>query len=150
MNNFFFTDSGSSGISLSLFLRSLYSKLALLCLSSIGCSYGISLLDVCRSKVIKAHCMYNFSERMQFPSDRSLQAILENEEQLFVKSLPSIVICLRPINVNCTLSHWVRWVDKQSNPEYCVNSPNSGSLPLIHLSLTEIEVCLGFIAYQTL
>ena len=43
---------------------------------------------------------------MQFPSDRSLQAaVLENEGQLFIEGLPSIIIYLRSINANCNLFH---------------------------------------------
>ena len=55
-----------------------YSKPAVLFLSSIACSYSFSFLFVCSSKVIKAHCMYNFSERMPFHSPRSFQAVSEN------------------------------------------------------------------------
>ena len=70
---------------------------------------------------------------MQFHSNRSFQVLSENEEQHFIEDLPSIVIRFWPIKANCTLFlHWVHWIDKQSDPEYYVSSPDSGSLQSIY------------------
>ena len=107
----FFSDPQSSGISQIRFIRSFCSTLKRPL--SLSLSLSLSLLFGVRmvfpfwtSAVPKwSRDMYNFSERMQFHSERSLQAVSENKRQLFIEGLPSIVICLRPINVNCILFH---------------------------------------------
>ena len=114
------------------------SKPLLLFLSSIGCSYNFPFLLVCSFKAIKANCMYNFSERIPFHSDRSLKAVSENEGQLFIKGLPSVVICFWLIYANCILFH-IGCIGLTSDPDYC-GSSDSGSLPSIYLSLIEIYV----------